>query len=215
MTPTTPTSTHLKLRSPDRRLGSGARLAAALAVVVVAAVASFALVRAVDPGPSDAELLTEQDLPADVRAELDTVWGRFTTVFAGRRQCMSDVTVELVGVVDGGDARYVADGARIEIRIPTTPARFRESVAHELAHHVDHTCDAFGRLRAELHGRLGGTELPWASGNVWEDVPAERYAEAVVELVNGERVRHADEVLVDSGTVELIAAWGQGDTIGD
>lgn len=210
---TTPTSTRPRSPSPDRPPGHGRRALAILSIVGVG-VASYGVGRAIDPGPPDAELVTTQDLPADVRAEIDTVWNRFATTFDARQGCISDVTVELVRRVDGGDARYVADEALIEIRIPTTPARFRESLAHELAHHVDRTCPAFDELRRQLHPRLGGTDVPWATGDVWEEVPAERYAEATVELLNGERVRHPDDVTVDADTVELIAAWGRGGSMG-
>lgn len=200
--------------TPERRRRPTAPAAISAAVIGAAGLAAFVLGRVLDPGPADGELLTTQDLPADVRAELDTVWSRFGSVFAERSSCIGDVTVVLVRSVDGGDARYVASEGLIEVRIPTTPARFRESVAHELAHHVDRTCREFAGLRDELHRRLGGPERPWATGDVWEEIPAERYAEAVVELVNEERVRHADEVRVDDATVELIARWGRGETIG-
>ena len=98
-----------------------------------------------------------------------------------------------------------------EIQIPTTPARFRESVAHELAHHVEHACGQFGDLRSALHPQLGRPGSPWAGGRVWEEVPSERWAEAVVELVNGERIRHVDEVTVDDDVIAAIAAWARGE----
>jgi len=206
MTPNPPTS-----RSPDRS-PARRRLAGWATVAVVAVVAgafAFALTRqAVADSP--AELTAVQDVPDDVQAELDAGWGRFTDRFAGRLTCIDDVSVELVRSIDGGDARYVVADAHIEIEIPTTPARFRESFVHELAHHVEHTCAEFVPLRDALHPELGHPGEPWAGGPVWEDDPSEQWAEAVVELVNGERVRHDDEIAVDPSVVALIEAWGSG-----
>lgn len=151
-------------------------------------------------------LVVPQDVPADVEAELATVWDRFTALFAGRLACVDDVTLVLVRSVAGGDARHIASAGTIEVEIPTTPARFRESVAHELAHHVERTCADFDELRREIHPRLGGGD--WATGRTWFDTPSERWAEHVTELLVDERVRHADEVPVDDDVLAAIARWG-------
>jgi hypothetical protein len=161
-------------------------------------------------GASDGELVFVQDAPADVRAETAVVWDRFRDRFDARASCWDDVSVELVRSVVDGDARYVASAARIEIQIPTTPERYRESLVHELAHHVDQTCDEFDDLRSLLAPRLGASGSGWSEGAVWHEIPAERFAESVVELVNGERVRHVDEVPVDGAIVAMVASWGSG-----
>jgi hypothetical protein len=204
-----PPSSH----SPERRRRTG-RGVLALAGVAAAGVASFAITDAVtgDAGRR-ADLLLVQDVPDDVRREVGVVWGRFVDRFASRSGCFADVEVVLVREVAGGDARYVAEHARIEIRIPTTPARFRESLAHELAHHVEATCPAFAGLRSTLRPLLGGADRPWSGGEVWAEIPSERWAEAVVELVNGERVRHTDTVPVDDDVLDLIRRWAAGDDV--
>lgn len=149
-----------------------------------------------------------QEVPDDVSAELATVWSSFREVFPGRLACIPDVTLFLVADVEGGDARYVPGAARIEIAIPTTPARFRESVAHELAHHLEYTCDEFGGLRDELAPLLGGPEAVWSSDAAWAERPAERWAEHVVVLVNGERVRFEDEIEISDLVLDAITRWG-------
>jgi hypothetical protein len=183
------------------------RAAAGLGVLLGLGVLSYQLTETVLGDDGGAELVVVQDVPADVRAELDVTWARFTDRFEARTSCIGTVSLELVRDVEGGDARYVHRRARIEIEIPTTPARFRESVVHELAHHVEHTCPDFEQLRDELHPRWGGPDRPWTGGDVWAEIPSEMWAEAVVELVNGERIRHADEIVVDPQVVELIVAW--------
>lgn len=163
-------------------------------------------------GDGGGRLTIVQDLPDDLRAELDPTWAAFLDRFAGHRRCIADVEVVLVDHVEGGDARYVSDGARIEIEIPTTPARFRESLVHELAHHVERTCDDFGELRTVLHAEFG-SELVWSGGSPWVDIPAERWAEAVVQLVNGERILHATEMPIPRSVLDIVATWGRGDPV--
>jgi acetylornithine deacetylase/succinyl-diaminopimelate desuccinylase-like protein len=170
------------------------------------ALALLALAVGCGARPATPQLVVPQPVPPDVTAELDAVWSGFLAVFGGRLDCIPDVTVLLVADVDGGDARYVPSDARVEIAIPTTPARFRESVAHELAHHVEHQCPSFSELQADLQHRFG--DGAWSTGDTWEELPSERWAEHVVELVNGERIRHATEVPVSAALLDMIAAWG-------
>lgn len=198
--------------NPSSPSADRARAGRIVATAVVAVAVALGGWRGVGGGGTSAAVVTPQDLPPDVRTEIETTWSDFTAAFAGRLDCIGPVTLVLVGAVEEGDARYLAGDARIEIEIPTTPARFRESLAHELAHHVEHGCDDFGALREVLHAELG-PDRPWRGGSTWYDEPSERWAEHVVELVNGERVRHVGEVPVDADVVELIGAWGAGDPV--
>ena len=184
------------------------RLAVQCAVLLAVGGAAYGIGGVADGGPPEGELIVVQDVPSDVRAELDVTWQRFLDRFGSRRTCWTDVSVVLVADVVDGDARYVTADARIEIEIPTTPARFRESLAHELAHHVEHTCVEFETLESRLLPALGGGD--WFAGETWDQVPSERFAEAVVELVNGERIRHAERVQVDPAVVAAISEWGAG-----
>jgi len=177
------------------------------ATVVVLLVAVIAACDGADRATEPA-MVVPQDVPADVAAELETVWSDFRRVFAGRLMCVPDVTIVLVPEVVDGDARYVPSDSRVEIEIPTTPARFRESVAHELAHHVEHGCPEFEELRRRLNDEFWPGS--WRSGPVWWDVPSERWAEHVVDLVNGQRVRHIDEVPIDPRASAVIRGWVAG-----
>lgn len=156
-----------------------------------------------------ADLNTEQELPDDVKAEVAETWDAFVDVFGPRRRCFSDVSLLLVREVEDGDARYVVDGAVIEIQIPTSPRRFRESLVHELAHHVEYTCASFGVLRAGFAGTLGVPVDQWFSGEDWEDVPSEKYAEAVVEVVNSERVRHVRSMPLEPELLGVVRSWAR------
>lgn len=179
---------------------------------VLGATALAAAIALAGPGAAQpartAELVAEQELPADVRAEVDARWADFVAVFGSRARCFRDVSLLLVDDVEGGDARYVVDRARIEIAVPTSPARFRESLVHELAHHVEHTCPAFGELRHELAALPELVGRPWSGGDqAWSDTPAEHWAEAVVEVVDGRRVRHGRDMPLPDGATALVRAW--------
>lgn len=178
-------------------------------VGLLGVVASLLVVGCAWDGPVDSpSLATPQALPADVRAEVADVWASVVDAFAGHRDCIDGAELWLVTDVAGGDARYVVAASRVEIAIPTTPERFRESLAHELAHHVEHSCESFDELRAEIHPILGG-DRPWSGGRPWEDVPSERWAETVVELVGIDRVRHADSVNVDDEVIARVRRWAR------
>ena len=82
-------------------------------------------------------LRSNQDLPEPVRVEIDHVVERFRAVLPARQRCIPSATVELVGGLPEGDARYLVADRTIQIVIPTSPRRFRDSLAHELAHHVE------------------------------------------------------------------------------
>lgn len=206
---TTPSS-----RSPERS-ASVRRLAGLAGVVVLLGALSYPTSRWLFADDRAAELIVVQDVNDDVVHELDAVWQSFVRRFPARQTCIDDVRVELVRSLPAGDARYLVGRSRIEVKIPTTPARFRESVAHELAHHLEHTCDDFVDLRMAIEPLVGGSAATWSGedGDRWEQIPAERWAEAVTELVNGGRVRHADEIVVGDDVLELIARWGRGESI--
>ncbi|MDH3679585.1 MAG: hypothetical protein OEV40_06480 [Acidimicrobiia bacterium] len=186
-----------KARRPFVRAGALAMVA------LVAGLGGYGTVRR----SQVATLRAEQDLPTDVRAEVDATWDRFEAVFGARRRCYEDVTLLLVSELDGGDARYLIDDARIEIKIPTSPHRFRDSLAHELAHHVEHTCSAFDELRRDFQDLPAVSDGDWSTGHRWQEVPSELWAETVVELVNGERVRYGRTMPLPVGAIDAVQAW--------
>ena len=188
--------------SPDR-----ARFVAALVVLAAVFGAAFLSVRLVATELAKADLRTEQEWPDDVASLVGETWTDFIARFEDRQTCFEDFEVTLVRELDAGDARYRPVERLIEIRIPTSPRRFRESLVHELAHHVERTCAAHAGLRAEL----GYPEWEaWTRGPEWEQVPSERWAEAVVLLVNGERVRFGRSMPLDDAWIATIEAWVEG-----
>ncbi len=151
-----------------------------------------------------------QELPDDVARLVDETWRRFEEVFPARIDCMEPVDLMLVRDVPDGDAAYRVDQRRIEIEIPTSPARFPESLAHELGHHLESTCPEHQALRASFVAAQGLVGEGWFGGDEWDRVPSEHFAESVVLLVNGERLLHDDLILLSPEAVEVVAHWGRG-----
>jgi hypothetical protein len=149
-----------------------------------------------------------QVVPADVDAETRDAVAAFVDVFAGRRDCVGGAQLELVDDVDGGDARYRPEDATIEVAIPTSPRRYRESLVHELAHHVERACPDFADAESAILAAIGDPDRPWASSAMpWEERPAEIWAESVVQLVLGERVRFARTMPLDPAVVDAARSW--------
>lgn len=173
-------------------------------VVVVVVVA--ALVWSAD-GPT-ARIEPTQDLPPDVAEALDDAWRRFLLVFGERRACMSDVSLTLARDVPG-DARYRLADRSIVIEIPTSPARFAESVVHELAHHMERTC-GIEEIRDDFLAAQGfAADVPWYGPAEWEELPTEHFAEAVVDVVLGERLLHADDITLSEAAIAGVLRYAE------
>jgi hypothetical protein len=163
------------------------------------------------PNEPSRQLQPVQNLPSDVAAVVEATWDRFSAAFAGRLDCMGPVEIELVREVPDGDAVYRPLERRILVEIPTSPRRFSESLAHELGHHLEATCADQVRLRPEFLNAQGfaGT-ASWGGGEAWHLVPAEHFAEAVVHLVNGDRVLHDDQITLSEEALHVVREWGAG-----
>ena len=92
------------------------------------------------------------------------------------------------------------------VRVPGTAPNLTASLVHEFAHHLEFTCGAHRRLRRSF---LEAAELPpstaWFGPARYEDVPSERFAEAVVTLVLGGP--SGIGVHVGSDAVQVVRAW--------
>ena len=187
----------------ERATGPSRRWWVAVAVVALLAVA-WPWSR---PEPGVGMLRPVEELPSDVVAEIDVVWPQFIEALGPRVDCLEPVGLLLVDEIPGGVARYVIADARIEIAIPTTHARFRESLVHELAHHVEHSCPAHDQLRAPLLATLGLPADSWSRPTPWTQAPSEIWAEAFVLVVLGERVRHELTMPLPPEAVPVVEDW--------
>ncbi len=168
---------------------------------------SFALGSCADA----AKLRPVQDLPEDVAALVEETWLRFEMALPLVADCMDPVSLVLVEQVEGGDAVYRAADRIIEVEIPTSPARFPESLVHELGHHVATTCAEQQSIRAAFLAAQGFLpDADWSSGGEWAAVPAEHFAETVVAAVLGDRILHEDVIDLSPAAIALVGVWGGG-----
>ena len=156
-------------------------------------------------------LVMGDDVPDDLRALASDVFDRFETSFTARIDCMEDV--RLVAAWEGLEdrARYLPDARVIEVRVPATANLLSDSLVHELAHHLDHTCTELQDLRPAFLGAQGhppGAE--WSLGPTWAETPSEQFAEAVVLVVLGDREQNRLRMQIGDEAVALITRWGTG-----
>ncbi len=176
-------------------------------VTVVVAAASLA-VAGLGAAARPPELLVTPTTPDDVAVLAAATFDRFIDAAPATRKCIG--TVRLAAAWSHGDrGSYDADTSTITLRIPGSAPRLASTLVHELSHHVDIAC-----LPAEVRGsfltaqRLTG-DTPWGEGASWAEVPAEQFAEAMVEVVLGRRTPTLG-VRIDPVAVELVGHWARG-----
>jgi hypothetical protein len=154
-------------------------------------------------------LVVADDVPSDVRALALDTWDRFVNAFPARRACIPPATLAHAWRFPDRAAYDPATRA-VVLRVPGTVANLRASLVHEFAHHLESTCDAHESLRRPFLVASGEVpDAPWFAGRVWEDVPSERFAEAVTVFVLEERPSHL-RVHVTDDALDEIERWATG-----
>ena len=163
-------------------------------------------------------LIIEDSVASDFRALAEDTWGQFLSVFQARAGCFGDVRLRAAWTLDQR-AAYDPDTATVTVRVPGTPAMLREALVHEWAHHIEFQCAAHRQLRPAFLAALGlPPDTPWrpdsvpadVPGSMWARIPSERYAEAAIELVLGQR-HIPTGARVPREAVRAIAAWAAGE----
>lgn len=163
-------------------------------------------------GATEPRIVVPQEVPPAVTELVNSTWQSFLATFPAQRDCIGTVELVLVDEVVGGDASYSRDGHVIKIQIPTTPARFPESLAHELGHHLERACPVIKDIGRDFE-RAQDFDLAttdWYLGEFWYKRPTEQFAETVVQLLLGERILHSDIIVLSEEAVHLVAEWGRG-----
>ena len=155
---------------------------------------------------SQPRLVVAQDLPEDVGELVDETWSSFLDATPARHDCLGAVGLVLVSRVEGGDASYDPVDRVIRIDIPTSPAVFPQLLAHELGHHLVARCDVDG----ELVDRVAVSQALEDERSDWAGDPVEHIADAVVEIVVGERSIHLDDIELAPETLEAVEGWCSG-----
>jgi hypothetical protein len=165
------------------------------------AVAVFAAV-----GAGRASLRFTDGTPDDLRAVATDAWHRFSEAFPRCAERMGGVTVGVAWEL-ADRARYEPGPALVLARAPGTAANLEASLLHEYAHHAEHRCPPGAAFRARFTVAAGlPPGKPWRAGGSWEQTPSERFAEAAVIHVLGERPSHV-LIHVRPGEIRAVAGW--------
>ncbi|HEX2368033.1 MAG TPA: hypothetical protein VHM94_02245 [Acidimicrobiia bacterium] len=176
-------------------------------ITLVVAAASLA-VAGLGAAAPPAGLLVTPETPGDVAVLAAATFERFIEAAPALDRCIG--RVRLAGAWSLGDrGSYDADTSSITVRIPGTAPRLAATLVHELAHHVDLACLSED-VRASFRRVQGlSANSPWDEGASWAEVPAEQFAETMVEAVLGRRSPTLG-VRIEPVAVELITRWAQG-----
>lgn len=178
------------------------------AIVALGAALFLALGTAADgASPHRPALRFADGVPDDVQQLATATWGRFLTAFPARLGCLPDVTLATAWTYRSR-GRYEPERRLVILRIPGTAPNLSETMVHEFAHHLDYTCPDRGLRRTVLAAQGLPAGSPWRHGSSWAAIPAEQYAQAVIQAVLGPQP--APLLLVRPATVRAIRAWGRG-----
>lgn len=166
--------------------------------------------------PAPPQLRFHASVGPALQALSEDTWRQFRHSFAGRLDCIGDVTLAAEQGLPHR-AHYAPETATVTVRVPATAALLREALVHEWAHHVEYQCaeqTAFRPAFLVALGRPSGTSWRSAAvGNMaWVETPAELYAEAAVIVVLGRRQVPTGAV-VTAEAVTSLQAWASGDVL--
>jgi hypothetical protein len=156
--------------------------------------------------PRNPRIAFADGTPQDLQRLATSAWGDFIASFRRHQDCIDPVTV--VPALRLGDrATYSQTDALVTVRVPGTAPNLRAALIHEFAHHLDYTCPRVRHFRRRFLAAQGlATTRPWGTGASWEQIPAEQFADAAVEIVLGRTSwlrLHAREA-----ALQEMLAWG-------
>lgn len=191
-------------RKPHAAGRSQPVVARAAAVVAVAAVILASCGGQSSPEP---ELALDASVATDFAELATTTFDDFVAHAPGIARCIGTVRLAAASELDEL-AYYSADLETITVRVPATAPSLRDSLVHELAHHVEASCPSHLALRPEfLEAQGHGPDQPWFTAQAWADTPSEEFAEAVVASVLGERRRHLSRIRIEPPALAIVAEW--------
>jgi hypothetical protein len=176
--------------------------------VAVGAALLLTLGAAADGSPTHRPAIHYADgVPDDVRRLAGATWARFLDVFPARMGCVPDVTLATAWSYRAR-GRYQPARRLVTLRIPGTAPNLSATMVHEFAHHLDYACPDRELRRALLAAQGLPPGTPWRHGRTWAAIPAEQFAQAVIQAVLGPQP--GPLLLVRAAAVRAITAWGRG-----
>ncbi|MCZ6662245.1 MAG: hypothetical protein O6951_04890 [Actinobacteria bacterium] len=151
-------------------------------------------------------LLFGDDTPDDLREVANGAFEVFVGRFPDRADCIGRVT--LTGARHLDDRAFYIPGERsVVLRIPATAPHIETSLVHEWAHHLEFACESHQEFRPPFLRSVGlPPDAGWYDGEVWERVPSEMFASAVVEYVLGRR-DEASTIVLGPEAIDLVRDW--------
>ncbi len=156
-----------------------------------------------------AGLVIGESVGPDFEAVALEFWEEFEVFAEARLACFGPVTLEASFEIEDR-ARYEWTTHTIVVRVPQDPESLKGSLAHELTHHVERVCEEHEEVREGYLLAMGyPPDADWFAGDRWATTPSERFAEATVEVMLGERERTGDVLLAEDEVV-ITALWWEG-----
>lgn len=178
------------------------------------AVAALALALVVGGGAlgapaerDDPQLLVGDSVAGDFAALARDTYGALVAASPGIGECVRSPRLEAVYDLDEL-AVYDQRTHVMSVRVPATASSLAASLIHELAHHLELSCPSHPAMRVRFLAAQGlDPATPWFGGDVWEEIPSERFAESVVHVVLGGRERHLLRMHLTEDAVDVVAGW--------
>lgn len=153
------------------------------------------------------QLLIGDSVAGDFAALAGDTYQGFVASAPGLGECVRSPRLEAVYELDEL-AVYDQRTHIMSVRVPATAASLSASLVHELAHHLELSCPSHLAMRRRFLAAQGlDPATPWFGGDVWEDIPSEQFAEAVVQMVLGGRDRHLLRMHLTQDAVDVVATW--------
>lgn len=180
------------------------------AVAVAALALAFVLGGGALGAPAEREaqeILVGDTVAPDFAALAGDTYARFVAAAPGLGECVRSPRLE--AAYDLEDlAVYDQETHVMLVRVPATASSLAASLVHELAHHLELSCPSHAALRTEFLAAQGhDPAAQWFGGEVWEEIPSEQFAEAVVHAVLGGRERHLLRMQLTGEALAAVADW--------
>lgn len=179
-------------------------------MLTVAALATAVAIGVISQAPDEPQLRFDSSVAADFGDVAEEAWDRFLAAFPARLDCIGGITL-VADYTLADRATYDPSRAQMVVRVPGPRVLLERAVAHELGHHLEFSCGAHRATRHAFLVALGrDPETPWSTGEDWEDIPSEVFAEAVVEVVFGDvSAVHPRIGSIPAEAVEVVRDWGR------
>lgn len=155
--------------------------------------------------------LVADGTPEDLEDLVMATMAKIEQALPAQARCLRDLTVTHAWELDDR-AEYRRESRTVVLRVPATAPNLEFSLAHEVAHHLELTCEAQSDMRSsflEAQGHDGSQ--PWFEGESWETTPSEQFATAVGHLVTGGSDPLRNVVVTDEA-LEVVERWARGGT---